>query len=119
MRLALIALAALACSGPALAQSPRKAWGEINCTKAKAPDEKTICATTSLLQRDAQMSVEYGLLRGFLAMGSRGALVDDQKDWLVQRTACKADKTCLEKTYDNRMIILEAGLERVKSFGPF
>lgn len=112
----LIIAAALACAAsPAFAET----WGAIDCTKAKAPDEKAICASTDLVQRDAVMSTEFGLLKGFLAMGGRGALQDEQKEWLTQRAKCGADASCLRKSYDARMAALEAGLERVKSRGPF
>jgi uncharacterized protein len=117
MRLAIIAFVIL-CAPSALAQAPHS-WGEINCSKAKTADEKAICGSTDLVQRDSRMSVEYGLLRGFLAMGGRGALMDEQKAWLSKRAVCKADKACLRKVYDERIIVLETGLDRVKTFGPF
>ena len=94
-------------------------WGAIDCGKAKTADEKTICANVDLVQRDAQMSAEYGLLKGFLMMGGRGALMDEQKDWLGARRTCGADVACLRKAYDDRIAVLEAGFQRVASFGPF
>jgi uncharacterized protein len=119
MRNIILTLGVLAmAASPALAQTPHS-WGEINCSKAKTADEKAICGSTDLVQRDSRMSVEYGLLRGFLAMGGRGALMDEQKAWLGKRAVCKADKACLRKVYDERIVALETGLDRVKTFGPF
>ncbi|HVY87548.1 MAG TPA: lysozyme inhibitor LprI family protein [Hyphomonadaceae bacterium] len=94
-------------------------WGAIDCAKAKSPDEKAICASTELVQLDAQMSTEYGLLKGFLAMGGRGALMDAQKDWIKARATCAADTACLTRTYNDRIAALEKEFDRIKSNGPF
>lgn len=115
MRFVVFGCLMVALSAPAFAGS----WGEINCAKAKAADEKAVCSSTVLVQKDAQMSVEFGLMRGFLAMGGRGDLMDEQRDWLKKRETCAADKACLAKLYDERMAGLEKGLERVKERGPF
>jgi uncharacterized protein YecT (DUF1311 family) len=93
--------------------------GAINCAKAKSADEKTVCGSYELGQLDAQLATQYGLLKGFLAMGGRGALMDDQRAWLTQRAACKANAACLRHVYATRIETLQAGLDRVKTFGPF
>ncbi len=99
MRIALLALAALLIAPAASA----KDWGQLNCAKAKAKDEKAICADKSILQKDAVMATQYTLLRGMLLMGGRGALIDEQREWLVERAKCAADKKCLNKRYDERI----------------
>jgi uncharacterized protein YecT (DUF1311 family) len=93
--------------------------GAINCAKAKSADEKTVCGSYELGQLDAQLATQYGLLKSFLAMGGRGALMDDQRAWLTQRAACKANAACLRRVYAARIETLQAGLDRVKTFGPF
>lgn len=105
----------IAAAGPASA----KDWGQIKCDKAKAADERAICGSTDLVQRDAQMSLAYGLLRGLLPMGGRGALVDEQRAWLDRRSACGRNKACIRKAYEDRMADLEKGLDRVAALGPF
>jgi len=116
-----ISSAIIACVIIAASAAPAfaKDWGEIKCDKAQAADEKAICGSIELVQRDAQMSVEYGLLRGFLAMGGRGALTDEQHEWLKSRRACGGDVMCLRKAYEDRIKVLETGLGRVGKFGPF
>lgn len=99
MRIALVALAAIALAPAASA----KDWGLMNCTKAKAKDEKTICADKAILQKDSVVATQYTLLRGMLLMGGRGALIDEQREWLSERAKCEADKKCLNKRYDERI----------------
>lgn len=106
---------AVALGGPAFADR----YGAINCSKAASEDEKAICATIELVQLDAQMSVEYGLAKGFVGMGQRGVMEEDQHAWLKKRGQCKADVACLTKSYQRRMAKLEETLDRVKSNGPF
>jgi len=103
MRIAVLVLAAALVAPAASA----KDWGLMNCAKAKAADEKAICADKSLLQKDAVMSAEFTLLKGFLLMGGRGSLMDEQHDWLATRAKCGADKACLNKRYDERIDALD------------
>jgi uncharacterized protein len=118
MRSRLIIMASVL--GTALAApASAKDWGQINCDKAKAPDETTICSSTDLIQRDAQMGLAYGLLRSFLPMGGRSALVDAQKVWLQRRRACGSSTECVRRAYQERMADLEKDLERIASLGPF
>ena len=99
MRIAL-AVVAFALIAPA---ASAKDWGQLNCTKAKAKDEKAICADKSILQKDSVMATQYTLLRGMLLMGGRGALIDEQHEWLNERAKCGGDKKCLNKRYDERI----------------
>jgi uncharacterized protein len=99
MRIVILALAAILIAPAASA----KDWGQMNCAKARKADEKAVCADKSLLQKDAIMATQYSLLRGMLLMGGRGALIDEQHDWLAERAKCAADKKCLVKRYDERI----------------
>ncbi|HAF2547276.1 TPA: hypothetical protein G9F23_003188 [Salmonella enterica] len=75
-----------------------------DCQKAKAADEKTICAHLALNDKDVEMHTKYQFLKGLFAMGSRGAL----QSWLKQRQQCKTDVTCLTKAYNERLKQLDA-----------
>lgn len=79
-----------------------------DCQKAKAADEKTICAHLALNDKDVEMHTKYQFLKGLFAMGSRGALQDAQRSWLKQRQQCKTDAACLTKAYNERLKQLDA-----------
>ncbi|EAA8368014.1 DUF1311 domain-containing protein [Salmonella enterica] len=79
-----------------------------DCQKAKAADEKTICAHLALNDKDVEMHTNYQFLKGLFAMGSRGALQDAQRSWLKQRQQCKTDAACLTKAYNERLKQLDA-----------
>jgi uncharacterized protein len=68
MRLILTALA-LAFAVPVAAQA-----ASFDCGRARAPDEKAVCANTALNDKDVKMSVLYEVNKRTLAMGGRGAM---------------------------------------------
>lgn len=106
-------LAALALAGSAQAAS-------FDCTRAKAPDERTICAVRALNDRDVKMATLYGLDIRLLPMGSRDHIKDDQIAWLRQRRACAADTACLARSYDKHIAALQSVIDtRVYPHGPF
>lgn len=113
MRLLPIALA-LALVLPAVAQA-----ASFDCGRARAPDEKAVCADRSLNDKDVRMSVLYEVNKRTLAMGGRGALIDAQQQWLRDRRGCGANRACLTRAYDRRLGELERGLERIYRNGPF
>lgn len=118
MRLLLTALA-LTFAVPAVA-SPTMSWAaSFDCAKARAPDEKAICANMALNDKDVRMSVLYDINRHTLAMGGRGALEDAQRQWLRDRRGCGANRACLNRAYDGRLADLERSMERIYSHGPF
>jgi uncharacterized protein len=90
-----------------------------NCAKARTADEKAICAERSLNDKDVRMNELYGINKRTLAMGGRGALMDQQQDWLRNRKTCGANKACLNRTYDRRLAELEKSMERIYQNGPF
>lgn len=73
-----------------------------DCSKASHTDETAVCTNRSLSEKDAQMTTTYNLLRELLLMGARGALQDEQIQWLGKRRQCGANITCLSQVYDNR-----------------
>jgi uncharacterized protein len=52
-------------------------------------------------------------------MGSRGAIQDQQVEWLSDRHQCKANLNCLKKSYAKRIDALNRGLEGIYQRGPF
>jgi uncharacterized protein len=109
----LLASALLGLSGHASAAS-------FDCGKARAPDERAICADRALNDRDVRMALLYQLDRRFLAMGGRGALMDQQQLFLRQRSACGAKTACLKTLYDRRIADLRAIIDKqVYPRGPF
>jgi len=90
-----------------------------DCKKARTADEKAICAERALNDKDVRMNELYGINKRTLAMGGRGALQDQQRDWLQGRHTCGSNKACLNRAYDGRLAELEKGMERIYSSGPF
>lgn len=102
--------------GAARADAP---GGFTDCAKAETPDEKTICSNTELVQQDARMVTMFKIATGFVAMGQRGHIDDDQVAWLTKRHACKTDVTCLKEAYGTRIRALQQVIEDIKARGPF
>lgn len=113
MRLLLTALA-LTFAVPVAAQA-----ASYDCARARAPDEKAICANLPLNDKDVRMALLYDINKRTLAMGGRGALMDDQQQWLRDRRKCGANRACLNRAYDRRLGELERSMERIYRNGPF
>ncbi|MET0743202.1 MAG: lysozyme inhibitor LprI family protein [Microvirga sp.] len=109
---ALAALLSLSFAGPALAAS-------YDCSEAKAPDEKAVCADREMDDQDVEMAVLYTRLKSLLPMGQRGDIETAQTTWLKRRTACEADKACLSKAYADRLFQLRAAFDALAARGPF
>jgi uncharacterized protein len=106
--------------GLVLAAAPSAVWAaSFDCDRARAPDEKAVCASRPLNDKDVRMALLYDINRKTLAMGGRGALEDAQQQWLRERRACGARRACLDRAYDRRLDELQRGLERIYRNGPF
>lgn len=91
-----------------------------DCTKANTSDEKAICVDRVLNDKDVSMALLYNIDRRFMGMGARGALMDEQADWLKRRHACGDVRGCLNPLYDERIARLRKFIdERVVTHGPF
>jgi uncharacterized protein len=118
MRLLLTALA-LTFAIP-IAALPALSWAaSFDCGRARAPDEKAICANTALNDKDVKMSLLYDINKRTMGMGSRGALQDAQQQWLRDRRQCGANRACLTRAYDRRLDDLNRAMERIYRAGPF
>jgi uncharacterized protein len=91
----------------------------INCAKARLPDEKAICRSVELQKQDVRMTTLFEVSGHLMAMGSRGAMQDQQVEWLSDRHRCKANLNCLRKSYAKRIDELNQGLEGIYQRGPF
>ncbi|WP_335210063.1 hypothetical protein [Klebsiella aerogenes] len=74
-----------------------------DCAQAHTEDEVAVCHTPVLNDLDVQMATEYRLLRGLVAMGQAGNMVDDQRKWLVARRRCGSQEACLLTRYRERL----------------
>lgn len=123
MRLSLIAAgAAVLLSGLAAAPvvAPAKAEAaSFNCRFARLPDERAVCADLALNDQDVRMAQLYDITRRLVPMGTRGAIMDRQVQWLRQRQACGANRACLANAYAGRIAELNQVMERVYGQGPF
>ncbi|QKJ86809.1 hypothetical protein PMPD1_1859 [Paramixta manurensis] len=78
-----------------------------SCKQATAPDEKAICANRVLNDKDVEMTTKFRFLTGLFAMGTRGNMQDQQRQWLANRQRCGSDVSCLKASYDRRIAELD------------
>ncbi|WP_433588049.1 lysozyme inhibitor LprI family protein [Pseudomonas koreensis] len=91
-----------------------------DCARAKAADEKAVCANRSLNDLDVTMGELFSLDKRLLPMGGRDALIGEQQDFLKSRKACGAKVDCLTDLYQKRVVALRSIIEtRVMTQGPF
>lgn len=74
-----------------------------DCARARAPDERAICADRSLNDQDVRMATWLDVLGQVQLMGANGEMRDEQRVWLASRHHCGADRMCLVRTYDRRL----------------
>ena len=111
-------LAALIAAGASFLPLSAHAAG-FDCAKARAADEKAICADRGLNDKDVKMSILYEIDGHLVAMGRRGAIHDEQVAWLSARKACGGARACLNAAYDRRIVALQSVLDEVYTHGPF
>ena len=90
-----------------------------DCVKARAADERAVCASRSLSELDVEMAVRFEMLSGLVAMGTRGDMGDDQREFISKRARCGGDSKCLETLYRARIAALKSEYQDLKSRGPF
>ena len=113
-----VTAAALGCALLIAANSAHAA--SFDCAKAKAPDEKAVCANRSLNDLDVTMGELFSLDKRLLPMGGRDALIGEQQAFLKRRKACGAKVGCLTELYQKRVDALRNIIETgVMTQGPF
>ncbi|MBA4791959.1 MAG: DUF1311 domain-containing protein [Rhizobiales bacterium] len=90
-----------------------------DCKAAKEPDEKAICASMALSDLDVRMATLYEVAGHLVAMGQRGMLQDEQREFLKSRAACGAKAACLSAAYEARIKAITGVLQSIYARGPF
>jgi uncharacterized protein len=90
-----------------------------DCASAHAPDERAVCTSRALSERDVEMAVRFDMLSGLVAMGTRGDMGDAQRIFLAQRRRCGSNVPCLITLYRRRIADLKSQYEKLKQRGPF
>ena len=90
-----------------------------DCGRASAPDEFAICDSRELSQLDVRMATLYQTITKLVGMGVRGAIQDQQREWLQARAGCGADRACLRNLYEARIRAFEAEVDRIARGGPY
>jgi uncharacterized protein len=112
IKAALLGLSLLTLSTPTFAAS-------FDCNKAAAMDELAVCNDRELSELDVRMATWFEAITGLVPMGTRGAIQDEQLEWLKARAACNSDKRCLRQEYLARIEALHKHYEDIRSRGPF
>jgi len=105
-------LALLSLPGGAAAQS-------FDCGKAREADEIAICNDCALAQLDVKLATLYEVATSLVAMGQRGEIQGDQRNWLKARHSCGSDTGCIERDYNERIAELQRVLKNIYANGPY
>ena len=109
------AILSLASSDAALAAN----YAPLICLKANSPAQHAICGSYALGQAEARMATLFAVATSLVAMGQRGAIQDEQAQWLQTREACGADAACLARAYETRIEALKSVIDAIASRGPY
>lgn len=90
-----------------------------DCDRASTEDEYAICQNRDLNDLDVKMVTIFDIVKSLVMMGQRGALEDDQREWLSDRRRCDDDVRCLRRSYRKRIAELEDVLQEIRSRGSF
>ena len=94
-------------------------YAPLDCAKAGSSTERTICSDYGLGQQEARVATLFEVTTSLVAMGQRGEIQDQQRAFLKERDACKANISCLRNAYQTRDKQLEAILAQIRQRGPF
>jgi uncharacterized protein len=112
-------LAAAAVQAAGLGAARAEPYAPLDCAKATSPSEIAICTSYALGQDEARMATLFGIATALVAMGERGAIGDEQRQWLRTRDACGVDAACLADAYHTRIAALSAVIAAIAARGPF
>jgi uncharacterized protein len=79
-----------------------------DCSRARAPDEQTICNVPKLGALDEKMAAMFFALRGASSDSEKRNLTLEQSTWLKERGACGADANCIQSSYERRIKQLQS-----------
>lgn len=72
-----------------------------------------------LQKQDVKMTTLFEVSGHLMTMGGRGAMQDQQVEWLSKRHQCKTNLSCLRKSYAKRIDELNQGLGGIYQRGSF
>lgn len=90
-----------------------------DCNKAQTVTEHAICEHRLINDADVKMATTYNIIRHLVPMGTRGAIQDQQVQWLSLRDQCRDNVSCLRDVYKMRQQKLDLYMDRVYKQGPF
>ena len=89
----LLAVASLAFAATSLVHAQTRLRPSFDCARARALDERTICADARLAELDQAVAIAYG--QASAAQSGAGSPRGVAKDGLAARRACGADRLCI------------------------
>lgn len=97
------------------------AAASFDCSRARAADERVVCANPTLSALDSEMGgLWYAYSRVPMLMGGNGARMDEAREFLARRRACGRSVACLERAYRDRIAALRRGIDgAMEQFGDF
>lgn len=104
---------------PAVSYAGTANAASFDCTAAKTADEKAVCVNRNLSDLDVKAATLYEVLGHLVAMGQRGDLQDQQRAFLAHRATCGSRVPCIAKVYEQRIDVLNKGLQAIYARGPF
>ncbi len=74
------------------------------CSRAEVPSEMAICNNENLIIKDERLASLFAeALVQATQTNSTESLTNQHSDWLKRRNSCRADFSCLEKSYNERI----------------
>ena len=92
-------------SGGSIAQSgmPPAATPSFDCLKARAAEERAICASQTLSRLDSELANRYRAWLDSHSGAAAGVSQRHQKEFLAARKKCGANTSCMEEIYRQRI----------------
>lgn len=94
-------------------------YAPLDCARARAPADRTVCRNYDLGQREARMATLFEWTMSLTAMGQRGDIGDAQRAFIRTRAACGDRIACIRAAYDARIADLEKVMKGIAVRGPF
>jgi uncharacterized protein len=82
----------------------------INCQRAATSDEIAICSSSRLARLDRQLQGLFNTLQATLNPHDQALLRETERRWLVTRSGCGSEESCIASQYQSRIVQLSAML---------
>ncbi len=103
----ILTLAAVAAIAQVLTTAPAVAAPSFSCSGNLNRTEVAICRSERLGTLDREMVGWFRRVSAQLDEGRVRALRQQQRDWIVARNACAAERLCIAAAYTNRIALLK------------